>query len=117
MEGIEIEPRRNRRTGGERQDDAAEHETEHGRQHRAVHRPPPFAEGCAYRARNHGCSSSALLLPRHGFQAVNAGGFLRNSRTFGGYLAGTIPGKDATSSRKRSPRTSKFRNWSNEAQA
>ena len=58
MEGVEIEPRRHRRTGGERQDDAAQHEAEHRRQHRAIHRPPPLAEGRAYRARNHGCSSS-----------------------------------------------------------
>jgi hypothetical protein len=53
VEGIEIEPRRHRRTGRKREHHAGQHQREHRSEDGPVHRPPPFAERRAMRARNH----------------------------------------------------------------
>ena len=44
VERIEPDPGRHRRTGRQRQDDAAQHQRDDRRQQQAVDRPPPFAE-------------------------------------------------------------------------
>ena len=53
VEGIEPDPGRDRRTGRQRQDHAAQHQRDDRRQQQAVDRPPPFAKAaCVVRGRS-----------------------------------------------------------------
>ena len=119
MERVEAETRGDRRTRGEAQDDAAEHQRAERGERQPVNRPPPFAQRRWLCARGHGVpkpKSPPYWWHRHGFQGIKKSYFLVPGWRRD-YLFVTIPGSARTRSRNASPRTSKLRYWSNEAQA
>src|SRR5271169_2106797 len=73
MERVEAETRRDRRTRGEAQDDAAEHQRTERGERQPVDRPPPFAQRRWLCARGHGVpkpKSPPYWWHRHGFQGI-----------------------------------------------
>ncbi len=89
MEAVEADAFGDRRAAGERQHDAGDHQRQHREQEIFVDRPPPLGEDAAIGPADHHLTSSVA----------------------------SVAASARTSSRKWSPRFSKLRYWSNEAQA
>ena len=106
MECVKAEAGRYRRARRQREDDPAEHKPAERRQQQPIDGPPPIAERRSFHARDHApppnsvfpCSPDSAMVSRRLTRSGDAG-------------------SARTRSRNLAPRTSKFGNWSKEAQA